>query len=312
MIKKTIIGVGIPQSISDELKLHFTPEIFEFFNFPSAQELLTNLKKPKISLIFIYNVLPDLKNCQELCIALRAEPNIETVPIIIISHGKENKEEKITMLRSGLIDSYVSSLGTTEELAAYANVFLQRSALEEELEIKNALLNNLSITDELTKLFNRRHLIQRLDEELNKIKRYNYPLSVLMLDIDHFKQINDTFGHSQGDLALEKLAELIKKSIRSIDLPCRYGGEEMVIILSFTDYPGVYEVASRLIKKVEEHNFGTLEDPLKFTISIGLLTVDNKDDTNVDSLFRALDKQLYAAKNTGRNKICGGLYKNLR
>ncbi|MCX5707505.1 MAG: diguanylate cyclase [Candidatus Omnitrophica bacterium] len=247
MIKKTIIGVGIPQSISDELKLHFTPEIFEFLNFPSAQELLTNLKKPKISLIFIYNVLPDLKNCQELCIALRAEPNIETVPIIIISHGKENKEEKITMLRSGLIDSYVSSLGTTEELAAYANVFLQRSALEEELEIKNALLNNLSITDELTKLFNRRYLIQRLDEELNKEKRYNYPHTVLL----------------------------------------------------------------RLIKKVEEYNFGFHENLLKFTISIGLLTVDNKDDTNVDSLFRALDKQLYEAKNSGRNKICGGLYKNL-
>ena len=312
MSKKTIIGVGIPQSISDELKLHFTPEIFDFLNFPSAQELLTNLKKPKISLIFIYNVLPDLKNCQELCIALRAEPNIETVPIIIISHGKENKEEKITMLRSGLIDSYVSSLGTTEELAAYANVFLQRSALEEELEVKNALLNDLSITDELTKLYNRRYLIQRLEEELNKIKRYNYILSVLMLDIDHFKQINDTFGHSQGDLALEKLSELIKKNIRSIDIACRYGGEEMMVIFSFTDFEGVYDVATRLIKKIEEHNFGTNEKPLKFTVSIGLLTVDNKDDTNVDSLFRALDKQLYEAKNTGRNKICGGLYKNLR
>jgi two-component system, cell cycle response regulator len=311
MTKKTIIGVGIPQSISDELQLHFNPEIFEFLNLPSAQELLTNLKIPKISLIFIYNVLPDLKNCQELCIALRAEPNIETVPIIIISHGKENKEEKITMLRSGLIDSYVSSLGTTEELAAYANVFLQRSALEEELEVKNALLNNLSITDELTKLFNRRYLIQRLNEELSKIKRYNYPLSVLMLDIDHFKKINDTFGHSQGDLALERLAELIKKTIRSIDIPCRYGGEEMVLIFSFTGLAEINAVANKLNKKVEEHNFGTHENPLKFTISIGFLTVDNQDDTNIDSLFRALDKQLYAAKNSGRNKICGGLYKNL-
>jgi two-component system cell cycle response regulator len=311
MSKKTIIGVGIPQNISDELKLHFTPEIFEFLNFPSAQELLANLKKPKISLIFIYNQLPDLKNCQELCIALRAEPNIETVPIIIVSHGKENKEEKITMLRSGLIDSYVSSLGTTEELAAYANVFLQRSALEEELEIKNALLNNLSLTDELTQLYNRRYLIQRLDEELNKIRRYGYILSVLMLDIDHFKQINDTFGHSQGDLALEKLAELIKHNIRNVDIACRYGGEEMVVIFSFTNFEGVFDVATRLLKKVEECNFGTHENPLKFTISIGLLTVDNKDNLTVDALFRALDKQLYAAKNTGRNRICGGLYKNL-
>lgn len=312
MTKKTIIGVGIPENITDELKLNFTPEIFDFVNFPSAQELIKHIKKPKICLIFIYNVLPDLKDCQELCIVLRAEPTVETVPIIVISHGKENREEKIKMLRSGLIDSYVSSLGTTEELVAYANVFLQRQALEKELEVKNELLKNLSITDELTQLFNRRYLIQRLEEELGKIKRYNYTLSVLMLDIDHFKQINDTFGHTQGDLALEKLAKLIKKNIRTIDIPCRYGGEEMVVIFSFTSFEGVYNAAQRLLKRVEEHNFGSSEHPFKFTISIGLLTVDNKDDTDVDSLFHALDKQLYEAKNTGRNKICGGLYKNLR
>jgi diguanylate cyclase (GGDEF)-like protein len=133
-----------------------------------------------------------------------------------------------------------------------------------------------------------------------------------MLDIDHFKEINDTFGHSQGDLALEKLAELIKRNIRNVDIACRYGGEEMVVIFAFTGFEGVYDVANRLLKKVEEHNFGTLENPLKFTVSIGLLTVENKDDTDVDSLFRTLDKQLYAAKNSGRNKICGGLLKNLR
>jgi diguanylate cyclase (GGDEF)-like protein len=313
MAKKVIIGVGIPQNISDELKINFTSEIYEFLNFSSAEELLKNIKKPKISLIFIYNVLPDLKNCQELCIALRAEPATETVPLIIVSHGKENKEEKISMLHSGLIDSYLSSLGTTEELVAYANVFLQRLALEEELEVKNELLNDLSITDELTKLFNRRHLIQKLEEELKKVKRYtSYTLSVLMLDIDHFKDINDTFGHSQGDLALEKLADLIKKNIRSIDVPCRYGGEEMVVIFSFTNYEGVYEVAQRLLTKIKDHNFGTSKQPLKFTVSIGLLTVDSKDQTDVDALFRALDKQLYTAKNTGRNKICGGLYKNLK
>lgn len=312
MNKKTILGIGIPQNISEELKVHFTPEIFEFVNFQSAEEVLNNIKKLKICLIFLYNVLPDLKNCQELCIALRAEATIETVPIIVVSHGKENREEKLTMFKSGLIDSYVSSLGSTEELAAYANVFLQRQALEEELEIKNSLLNDLSITDELTKLFNRRYFIQRLEEELQKIKRYSYNLSVLMIDIDHFKNINDTFGHSLGDQALENLAKLIKKSIRNIDLPCRYGGDEIVIIFSFTNYGGVYEVAQRLLKKVEEHNFGTPELPLKFTVSIGILTIDNRDGTDVDSLFRVLDKQLYGAKNTGRNKICGGLYNNLR
>jgi two-component system cell cycle response regulator len=311
MNKKTIIGVCIPENIASELNLHFDPEIYQFINFPSAQELIQNIKKHKISLIFIYNVLPDLKDCQELCIVLRAEANVETVPVIVISHGKENQEEKIKMLRSGLIDSYISSLGTTEELVAYSNVFLQRQALEEELEVKNDLLKNLSITDELTKLFNRRYLIQRLDEELSKIKRYNYTLSVMMLDIDHFKRINDTYGHAQGDLALEKLAQLIKKNIRAIDIACRYGGEEIVIIFSFTDLEGISDVARRLRRKVEEQNFGSTEQPFKFTVSIGLISADSKDQLDVDSLFKTLDKQLYEAKNTGRNKICGGLYKDL-
>ncbi len=311
MEKKVIVGVGIPQKISDELRLHFTPEIFEFVNYPSAQELLNNIQKPRISLIFINNQLPDLKDCQELCIVLRSKANIETVPIIVVSHGKENQEEKIKMLRSGLIDSYVSSLSTTEELVAYANVFLQRQALEEELEVKNEMLKTLSITDELTQLFNRRYLVERLGEELNKIKRYNYSLSVLMLDIDYFKQVNDKLSHSQGDLAMETLGKIIKKSIRGIDIPCRYGGDEIVIIFSFTNFEGAYEFAQRLRKKVEEHDFGTPEHSFKFTISIGLITLDGKDQTDVDSLFHALDKQLYEAKRTGRNKICGGLYKNL-
>ena len=311
MPKKAIIGVGIPQNISDELKLNFIPEIFDFVNFPSAQELLQNLKKPRISLIFIYNILPDLKDCQELCIVLRSKASLETVPIIVISHGKENRQEKINMLRSGIIDSYVSSLASTEELVAYANIFLQRQVLEDELKVKNDILKKLSITDELTQLFNRRYLIQRLEEELAKIKRYNYSFSVLMLDIDHFKKINDTQGHSKGDLALEQFAEIIKKSIRVIDIPCRYGGEEIIIIFSFTGFEGVYEVAQKLLKKVREHAFGTAEQPFKFTISIGLLTVDGKDVINVDSLLKSLDKQLYEAKNTGRDKICGGLYKNM-
>ncbi len=305
-----MLGVGIPKNIADELKINFTPEIFEFINFTSAQELIKNLDKPKISLIIIYNSLPDLKSCEELCIVLRAEAKIETVPIIVISPERENLEEKIKMLKSGLIDSYLNCLDTTEELLAYANVFLQRQALEEELEIKNEMLNNLSITDDLTQLFNRRHLVQRLEEELKKIKRYNYTLSVLMIDIDHFKLVNDTYGHSQGDTSLEKLSQIIKKNIRAIDIPFRYGGEEIVIILAFTNFEGTYEVAQRLRKRVEEYNFGTNELPVKFTISIGIITVDGKDEITTDSVFNAMDKQLYKAKNTGRNKVCGELYRN--
>lgn len=312
MAHKHILGVGLPGAIAETLKIHFNPEIFEFSNLSSAEELINNIKKYRLSLIFIFNVLPDLKDCQELCIALRGDATVETVPIIVMSEASNNQQEKIKMFKSGLIDGYVSSNISPEELAAYANVFLQRQALEEELELKNDLLGKLSVTDELTKLYNRRYLMQRLEEELKRIKRYDYPLTCLMLDMDHFKEVNDQFGHAHGDLVLEQLSEVIKKTIRSIDIICRYGGEEIVILLPYTNFEGAFIVAERLRKRVEEHAFGTIDKSLDITISLGLVSVEGKDNSDIDSLLQTLDKQLYEAKNTGRNKTCGGLFKNLK
>jgi two-component system cell cycle response regulator len=312
MSKKVIIGVGIPAETLSELRQYFSPEIFEFLDFNSAQDLISHIKNYKVHLIFIYSLLPDIKNCEELCIALRAEASTEILPLIIITDVTFSQTEKIKMLKSGLIDGCLDAQVSAEEISAYANVFLQRRALEEELEIKNELLGQLSITDELTKLYNRRYLIQRLEEELKRIRRYDYPLSCIMLDIDHFKEINDKFGHSHGDIVLEQLSEVIKKTIRSIDIICRYGGEEIVIILPYTNFEGAYIVAERLRRRVEEHAFGSIDRSLNLTISSGLIHTDGKDKADIDSLFQLLDSQLYEAKNTGRNKVCGGFYKNLK
>jgi diguanylate cyclase (GGDEF)-like protein len=310
MDRKSIVTVGIPPQISEDLRQHFNKELFYFINLPSAEELINFIKANKVDLIFVYHELPDLKNYEELCIALRSQERSETVPVIVITKLEENKEERIRMFNSGLIDGFLNSLTSPEEIAAYANVFLQRRSLEQELEFKNELLNKLSITDELTKLYNRRYLIEAVQQEINKIKRYDYILSCLMLDIDFYKNVNDKFGHASGDIALEKLAELVKKNIRVIDIPCRYGGDEIMVILPFTNFDGAYDAGERLRKKIEEYNFGSNDTPVKFTISLGLVCLDSKDEVNVDSLFRVLDKQLYKAKDSGRNKLCGGLYKD--
>jgi len=309
MAKKIIIGVGIPEALAQGVKQQLNPGLFDFVESPSAQDLMASLKKYKIDLMFLYNELPDLKNYEELCIALRSDPELETVPVIVISKDDHHTRERIKMLNSGLIDGFVNSAISPEELNAYANVFLQRRALEEELEQKNALLNQLSITDELTKLFNRRYLIEILNQELNKLKRYDYHLSCIMFDIDHYKSINDEFGHTQGDLALENLADFVKKNIRATDIACRYGGDEMVVLFPFTDFESSYIATERLRRKIESTNFGSAELPLKFTISIGLVGLDTKTDIDVDRLLILLDKQLYEAKNSGRNKICGTLYR---
>jgi two-component system, cell cycle response regulator len=309
MARKVIIGVGIPQQLSDSLQKLLNPDAFSFFNSPSAQNLMATIKDPGADLIFLYNELPDLKNYEELCIALRSDAALETVPVIVISKDEQQPQERIRMLNSGLIDGFVSSNTSPEEMTAYANVFLQRRGLEEELELKNDLLNKLSRTDDLTNLYNRRYLIETLDQEIRKLQRYEYNLSCIMFDIDHYKKINDEQGHARGDMALENLASFIKKNLRSTDIACRFGGDEIVILFPFTDFESCLLTVERLRKKVEAFNFGTANQPLHFTISIGMVSLQTKTDLTVDGLIQILDQQLYEAKNSGRNKICSILYR---
>lgn len=309
MANRIIIGVGIPAQLSEKLKGTLSPELFSFFDSPSARDLMPIIKDHGVDLIFLYNELPDLKNYEELCIALRADDKLETVPILVISKEEQKSEDRLRMLNSGLIDGFVYSRTSPEEMAAYANIFLQRRSLEEELELKNDLLAKLSITDELTGLYNRRYLIEMLGQELHKLQRYEYSFSCIMFDIDFYKKINDQRGHALGDLALENLAAFIKKNIRAADIACRYGGDEIMVLFPFTNFESCYVTVERLRKKIEMTNFGSSGQPLNFTISIGLVSIESKVDLTVDGLLQLLDHQLYEAKNSGRNKISGILYK---
>jgi len=191
MAKQSILCIGIDKHTVASLKGYFADR-YNLNSISTAQELLNRVTDYKPSLIYLNNRLPDLNNCQELCIAIRSRINTETVPIIILTNDDEQKE-KITLFQAALIDGYFTMPINIEELAAYANVFLQRQALQEELEEKNKLLSKISITDDLMRIFNRRYLMQRLNEEIKKIKRYKYPLSALMIDLDFFKEVTVPF-----------------------------------------------------------------------------------------------------------------------
>lgn len=309
MKKRRIMSVGLSQETFHILKKDFDPYRFEFIEVSSCFELIEKVRQGKVSLIFLSNILPDVSNYQEVCIALRAEKETETVPIIVLADRQEDPQIKIQLFKSGLVEDYVTLPVSIEEIGAKAEVYLQKQILEEELEARNALLQKMSITDTLTKVYNRRYLRQRLNEEIKKVKRYGYSVSCLMLDIDYFKKINDKYGHQEGDRVLKGLAFLLKKNIRSIDLISRYGGDEMIILFPHTDLKGAHIVAERLRKKVEEYNFGNPKKPLRFTVSMGLVSFDKEDVLGEDSLMRAMDKQLYKAKQTGRNKVCAVAYR---
>ncbi|WP_370978674.1 GGDEF domain-containing protein [Agaribacterium sp. ZY112] len=174
------------------------------------------------------------------------------------------------------------------------------------LKAENQRLQELVRTDVLTGLFNRRHLNYCLDQELERTCRSGQATTLLIVDIDHFKSVNDNYGHLVGDKALQLLAATIKNTVRKLDIACRYGGEEFAIILPASTNAIGARVAERLRKNVENNTL-TLDDvsELKITISIGIATSSKGQNLAPKQLISSADEQLYKAKESGRNRVCG-------
>lgn len=179
-------------------------------------------------------------------------------------------------------------------LGNQASISIANAQFHEEIE-------RLAITDGLTGLFNHRHFQERVKQEFYRRGRFPEPISLLLIDIDHFKKINDTYGHPVGDSVLKGVSDIIRKTIRNIDVPARYGGEEFAVILIGTDARGALKMAERLRKTVMKRVFSAEAGNFQVTVSIGLST--HKDDSRgKEELIEEADKALYHAKRTGRNR----------
>ena len=186
-----------------------------------------------------------------------------------------------------------------------------RKALEEELR-------QLSITDSLTGLYNRRHFPSVLQKEMDRMERTRSICSILMIDIDRFKSFNDTYGHAEGDRLLRELAELIRKTFRSIDSAFRFGGEEFVILLPETGAEGAWACAERFRTLLGARGFSAspVGLPVRVTASIGIM--EHREGSDIDAMVRCADIAMYAAKNAGRNRtvrydqLSGGSWKGPR
>lgn len=163
-------------------------------------------------------------------------------------------------------------------------------------------LQNLARTDVLTGIANRRSFMDRMSIELASVKRYHVPACLLMIDIDHFKQINDRYGHAGGDTALIFFSELVQKNLRNTDVLGRIGGEKFAIISHLTPYDAVLELSERLRTLVAASVLSFKEQVIKFTISIGVTNL-GFEDADVSVVFQRADKALYEAKNNGRNQV---------
>jgi diguanylate cyclase (GGDEF)-like protein len=176
------------------------------------------------------------------------------------------------------------------------------------IAIENARLfdavQQLAVTDSLTGLFNRRHFFDQAEREFQRARRYRRPLCAIMLDIDHFKRVNDTYGHAAGDQVLRAVAMRCRKSLREVDILGRYGGEEFVALVPENDLPGTREAAERLRQHVAETPIDTSCGPVAVTISLGV-AVCAENCPELAALIAQADQALYAAKNAGRNQVRG-------
>jgi diguanylate cyclase (GGDEF)-like protein len=171
-----------------------------------------------------------------------------------------------------------------------------------ELSITNQRAQEAALTDVLTGLYNRRHAMQRLTQEWAEAERGHRPLSVLMLDLDHFKTVNDTYGHDVGDAALRQFAEVLRAFSRVPDVPCRFGGEEFLLIAPGTALQGALQLAERIRSAVEHKALVASGSELRFTVSIGVAE-KQAEHVSIDQLIKAADDALYKAKDAGRNRI---------
>ena len=181
------------------------------------------------------------------------------------------------------------------------------ASLEKAYDLENAMLGqeqmrHLAETDPLTETYNRRALGVKLQQEVERAQRYGTVLTCVMLDIDNFKAVNDTFGHLAGDRVLRQIANILRREQRAVDVVARYGGEEFVVLLPETGGPGARIFAERVLRRVAAWDFGEPGKPVHVTVSIGLATYPDERVPDGDSLLRVADENLYRAKAAGRNR----------
>lgn len=192
-------------------------------------------------------------------------------------------------------------------ITAYHHEMLKIVANQAAVNITNAKLHNvvlrMATTDGLTGLINHRHFQEKADEEFRRVSRYPQPVSVLMFDIDHFKKINDAYGHPVGDAVLKKVANILMETVRTVDVAARYGGEEFVALLGNTDAKGAGQMAERIRGKIEKARFTLEGKGIPVTVSVGYATSPDDGTTKQEIMERA-DQALYHAKRSGRNRSC--------
>ncbi len=289
------------------MKKHLNKAGFEVITAGNGKEALHLFDESFCPIVLTDWMMPEISG-PELCKMLREKKTAGYVFIILIT-ARDSKTDIVSGLESGA-DDYLTKPIHPDELVARINTGIRILSLEQSLRNANEEIRLLSITDALTGCFNRTYLSDRFSQEITRSQRYGHNLSIVLTDIDHFKRVNDTYGHQVGDMVLKAFASCVSSQIREkIDWAVRYGGEEFLIVLPETTSSGAGIMAERLRKAVEGLEVIHDGQSIKITASFGGASVDfggtSRDERSLtmEQLINLADEQLYKSKNEGRNRI---------
>ncbi len=296
----------------------------EIITATSGREAIKKAETELPDVVLLDIQMPEIDGF-EVCKRLKSNELTRKIPVVFLTAKYKDSESLAKGLELGAED-YIVKPFNNPELRARVNVMARLKSqmdelasknqelarLNEELEGKNKALleaqnalQELAITDPLTGLHNRRYFTERLHEEFLLTQREKHSITLMILDIDHFKRINDTYGHQGGDQVLTEFATILKKNVRQHEIVARYGGEEFIIAMFHIDDSAVRTISERIRVDVEQHVFEFGDQQLHVTCSIGVASYPTvcQDDASLDALVREADTALYHAKETGRNRV---------
>lgn len=235
-----------------------------------------------------------------------ARSDVRVHSVIALPFGIGGFDAGVVLLRTlqGETPLTAADVEFADDVVKAAVSAIQRAQMMESTRADNERLEVLALTDALTQTLNRRALMDRLESELDRARRYSLTLSLLMVDLDHFKTVNDTFGHLAGDEALRGVARVLQREARSVDVVARYGGEEFVVILPETGEEGAVKVAERIRARVADQPSEGIAAIPSVTVSVGVATVLSTGIQAPEEVIAFADEALYRAKAQGRNRVC--------
>ena len=256
-------------------------------------EALEKLEKESVQIALSDIMMPKMDGF-ELIKRIRTNPALKSIYLILIT-ARIQEGDRVRGLDLGA-DDYITKPFSFSELLARIRVGSRVVQYQQHLEYQTQI-------DSLTGLFNRRAFERKIQEEFERSKRYHNSLSILILDIDNFKIINDTYGHHGGDAALVKISETFREKTRQSDFASRFGGEEFVLILPETDQESAQQVANKIHDTIRSCTFGTTARPFTLTVSIGVSSTSARFYSDWRELVDDADRALYVAKNSGKDRV---------